>query len=250
MFGIGADTAASGGEALTASRARVETGAMTNNIEGRGGAVTAASVRSWLRERIRRGRLVPGQRLVEADIIAETGASRARVREALQRLEAEGLVAIEEFRGASVRRLSADEIRQIYRARLALEGIAAHDFAMADDPVRKTELVRLQDEMNTLEDTGDHRRFAALNDEWHDLILDGAGNDYIRTFVDRLRLPLYRLLFSAFYQPSRIDEANRGHRKVTAAILSGDAAAAETEMRQHIADALNAVSQLEDDLPS
>lgn len=211
-------------------------------------AMTATAVRSWLRERIRRGRLVPGQRLVEADIIAETGASRTRVREALQRLEAEGLVVIEEFRGASVRRLSADEIRQIYRARLALEGLAAHDFALCDDPARKAELVRLQDEMNALETTGNHRRFAALNDEWHDLILDGAGNDYIRTFVDRLRLPLYRLLFSAFYQPSRIDEANSGHRLITAAILAGDGPAAEAAMRQHIADALDAVTSLEDDL--
>jgi DNA-binding GntR family transcriptional regulator len=223
---------------------------MASNSEPAGGAVTAASVRSWLRERIRRGRLVPGQRLVEADIVAETGASRARVREALQRLEAEGLVVIEEFRGASVRRLSPDEVRQIYRARLALEGIAAHDFALLDDPVRKAELVRLQDEMNTLEHTGNHRRFAALNDDWHDLILDGAGNDYIRTFVDRLRLPLYRLLFSAFYQPSRIDDANRGHRLVTAAIVAGDALRAEAEMRQHIADALDAVGRLEDDLPA
>ncbi|SOB88254.1 DNA-binding transcriptional regulator, GntR family [Sphingomonas guangdongensis] len=230
--------------------ARAETGSMASNSEPTGGTNTAASVRSWLRERIRRGRLVPGQRLVEADIVAETGASRARVREALQRLEAEGLVVIEEFRGASVRRLSPSEVRQIYRARLALEGIAAHDFALVDDPVRKAELVRLQDEMNTLEHTGNHRRFAALNDDWHDLILDGAGNDYIRTFVDRLRLPLYRLLFSAFYQPSRIDDANRGHRLVTAAIVAGDAALAETEMRQHIADALDAVGRLEDDLPA
>jgi DNA-binding GntR family transcriptional regulator len=187
---------------------------------------------------------------VEADIVAETGASRARVREALQRLEAEGLVVIEEFRGASVRRLSPDEVRQIYRARLALEGIAAHDFALVDDPVRKAELVRFQEEMNALEHTGNHRRFAALNDDWHDLILDGAGNDYIRTFVDRLRLPLYRLLFSAFYQPSRIDDANRGHRLVTAAIVAGDAPRAEAEMRQHIADALDAVGRLEDDLPA
>jgi DNA-binding GntR family transcriptional regulator len=212
--------------------------------------VTAAVVRSWLRERIRRGRLVPGQRLVEADIMAETGASRTRVREALQRLEAEGLVVIEEFRGASVRQLSGDEVKQIYRARLALEGIAAHDFALKLDPPRKAELARLQVEMNALEQSGDHRRFAALNDDWHDLILDGAGNDYIRTFVDRLRLPLYRLLFSAFYKPSRIDDANRGHRRVTAAILAGDAVAAEAEMRAHIADALEAVAHLEDDLPA
>src|SRR5689334_23696044 len=82
--------------------------------------VSVSTVVEWIRDRIRRGRLVPGQRLVEADIIRELSASRSRVREALQRLSTEGLVTIEEFRGASVKQFSRDEIRQIYRARMAL----------------------------------------------------------------------------------------------------------------------------------
>src|SRR5690349_21951023 len=91
--------------------------------------LSVSAVVEWIRDRIRRGRLVPGQRLVEADIMREVSASRSRVREALQRLSAEGLVTIEEFRGASVKQFSRDEIRQIYRARMALEGLAARDFA-------------------------------------------------------------------------------------------------------------------------
>src|SRR5690349_10615787 len=71
-------------------------------------SVTVREVIEWIRERIRRGRLVPGQRLVEADIIREVGASRSRVREALQRLATEGLVTIEEFRGASVKHFTRD----------------------------------------------------------------------------------------------------------------------------------------------
>jgi DNA-binding GntR family transcriptional regulator len=72
-----------------------------------------------------------------------------------------------------------------------------------------------------------------------------AGNAYVATFVERLRVPLYRLLFATFYEPERIDDANAGHRKITAAILAADAGRAERLMRAHIAEALEVAVQLE-----
>lgn len=199
----------------------------------------------WIRERIRRGRFVPGQRLVEADIVREVGTSRSRVREALQRLATEGLITIEEFRGASVKTFSRDEVRQIYRARMALEGLAAGDFAAANAPQQKTRLAKLQTELNAIERTGDHERFARLNDEWHRLIIEGSGNEYIRMFVERLRVPIYRLLFTTFYNARRIDDANAGHQKITDAIVQGRAKEAERYMREHIAEGLDALADLE-----
>ena len=207
--------------------------------------VSARDVGEWLRERIRRGRFVPGQRLVEADIIRETGATRGRVREAIQRLESEGLLVIEEFRGASVRRFSIDELRQIYRARMALEGMAAHDFAKFGSVEQKRQLVAAQEELNGCEHTANHERFAAFNDEWHRLIIDGARNDYISTFLERLRVPLYRLLFTTFYKADRIDLANAGHRKITIAIAEGRAEEAERLMRDHIDEGLRALSTID-----
>lgn len=208
--------------------------------------VAVSDVVEWIRERIRRGRFVPGQRLVEADIIRELSASRSRVREALQRLATEGLVTIEEFRGASVKSFTRDEVRQMYRARMALEGLAAFDFAAAEAPEQKRRLAKLQDELNSLEHTADHERFAKLNDEWHRLIIEGSGNAYIARFVERLRIPIYRLLFSTFYNARRIDKANAGHRRVTEAIVQGRAQLAERLMRAHIEEGLHALSQLED----
>ena len=105
----------------------------------RGVAGTTVVV-DWVREHIRHGRLVPGQRLVEADIVAATGASRGKVREALRRLESEGLLTIEEFRGASVKRLGRDEVRQIYQARMALEGLAARECALRADAALRARL--------------------------------------------------------------------------------------------------------------
>jgi len=206
--------------------------------------VSTTRVAEWIRERIRRGRLVPGQRLVEADIIGQTGASRSKVREALQRLEAENLVTIEEYRGASVKRIGPEEIVQIYRARMALEGLAAADFARADAPKLKERLAELQRAMNRWRDQGGQHRFAELNSEWHKLIIEGSGNAYVAQFVARLSVPTYRLLFATFYTDQRVDAANADHRKITAAIVEGRAADAEAAMRQHISDGLAAVTEL------
>jgi DNA-binding GntR family transcriptional regulator len=202
------------------------------------------SVADWVRERIRHGRLVPGQRLVEADIVRETGASRGKVREALQRLEIEGLVSIEEFRGASVKRLGRDEVRQIYRARMALEGLAAAEFAASGNAVLKRRLAAIQEELNQRETEGSHDRFGRLNDSWHKLIIEGSGNAYVAQFLARLTVPIYRLLFATFYTAQRIGSANADHRLITAAILDGRVADAERAMRSHISQGLEALTEL------
>jgi DNA-binding GntR family transcriptional regulator len=198
----------------------------------------------WVREKIRVGQFAPGQRLIESDIIRETQASRNKVREAFQRLETEGLVIIEEFRGASVKLITWDEVRQIYQARMALEGFAAAQFAASDDVELKQKLKQTQDEMNKWVESGDHDRFAQLNSKWHDLIVEGARNEYFRQFLTRLTIPVYRLLFTTFYSKQRIAIANSDHRKITAAILNGQAELAQSLMRDHIDNGLKAISDI------
>ena len=206
--------------------------------------VKTPDVAEWVRERIRIGRLVPGQRLVEADIVATTGSSRSKVREALRRLEAEGLVTIEEFRGATVKRLGLDEVRQIYRARMALEGLAAAECALRADPEFRQRLLAIQGELNEWETAGDHDRFAKLNNAWHKLIIAGSRNEYVAQFLSRLTVPIYRLLFSTFYTSQRIASANADHRVITAAIVEGRAEDADRAMRAHIHNGLEALVEL------
>jgi DNA-binding GntR family transcriptional regulator len=206
--------------------------------------VAAPDVIEWVRERIRHGRLVPGQRLVEADIVQATGSSRGKVREALHRLESEGLLTIEEFRGASVKRLGLDEVRQIYRARMALEGLAAAECALRGDQEFRQRLLAIQGELNDWEHAGDHDRFARLNGAWHNLIISGSRNEYVAQFLSRLTVPIYRLLFSTFYTAARISSANADHRIITAAIVEGRADDADRAMREHIRHGLDALVEL------
>jgi DNA-binding GntR family transcriptional regulator len=209
------------------------------------GSVSVAQIVTFIRERIRAGRYVPGQRLIEADIIRELHATRSRVREALQRLATEGVITIEEFRGASVKHLTRDEVVQLYRTRMVLEGLAAAECADHASAAVKQKLDVLQRQLNDLEHSGNHEQFAKLNDEWHRLIIEGSRNHYIAAFVERLHVPVYRLLFSTFYNSGRIDSANADHQRITAAILAGKARDAEKFMREHISDALDAVNTLD-----
>ena len=205
-------------------------------------------VAQWITDRIRHGRFVPEQRLVEVDIIRQTGASRAKVREALQRLEAEGLVQIEEYRGASVRTASLDEVKQIYRARSALEGMCARDFTLNASEEHKAQLQELQDELDQCVNERASDRFGQLNNRWHALLVEGSGNHVVAELLKRLNVPIHRLLFESFYHENRLRIANADHRKILTAILEPDADKAEALMRQHIEDGFVTLTVIESEL--
>lgn len=194
---------------------------------------------------IRARRLVPGQRLVEVEIIRQTGASRSKVREAFQRLEAEGLVEIEEFRGASVRSASLDEVKLVYRTRSVLEGASAADCARNATPELLARLIEVTEEIEKCVDENRGERFGPLNAQWHSLIMEGAGNFVLKGLVQRLTTPLHHLLFEVFYNSERLTAAAADHRVILAAIHAGDPDAAEKAMRQHVENGFQFLSGLD-----
>ena len=185
-----------------------------------------------LKQRIMQGLLVPGQRLIEADLMRDTGAGRAHVREALRRMEAEGFVSIEEFRGASVRRLSAADIQAIGEVREVLEGLAARLTATAQlTAAARAELERIQNELDGAAARREIDRYHAANRRYHAFIIQHAGNAFAALFIERLRVPILGLQLRAFLTSEGGLDRNPDHRRITAAILRGDAAAAESAMR-------------------
>jgi DNA-binding GntR family transcriptional regulator len=206
---------------------------------------SGVEIADWIRAQIRRQRLVPGQRLVEIDIIRQTGGSRFKVREALQRLAAEGLIDIEEYRGASVRNATMDEVRQLYEARGALEGICAGDFTRKATAEQKGELARIALEMEDCVADAAPEHFARLNSRWHNLVMEGAGNLVIQDIVHRLNTPIHHLVFESFYRGERLRAAVEDHRAIVEAVMAGDAAAAEMAMRTHVINGLRYLSELD-----
>jgi len=206
---------------------------------------SGADVADWIRNMIRARRLVAGQRLVEVEIIRQTGASRGKVREAFQRLETEGLVEIEEYRGASVRSASLDEVKMVYRTRSVLEGAGAADCARNINPELLARLVEVTEEIERCVEDNRGERFGRLNAQWHSLIMEGAGNFVLQGLVQRLTTPLHHLVFETFYNGERLRSAAADHRLILSAIQTGDPDAAERAMRQHVENGFQFLSGLD-----
>ena len=199
-------------------------------------------VADQLRERIKYGRLAPGQRLVEIDLIGQLHVSRSTIRAAFGQLATEGIVTIERNRGARVRFLDLEEIRQLYELRATLEGRAAGLTAERIDigghRVNMRELIRQNDEFADGSSFADYWSF---NEGLHRVVLQHSGNEMLRRMAEQTRTLTYHYHLQAAAQgdPRRlvsIGHACVQHRAILEAILDGDAPGAEHGMREHVLD--------------
>ena len=183
-------------------------------------------------EEIRSGKLPPGSRLRETEIAERLAVSRTPVREAIRRLEADGLVDHLPRSGAVVRKLEYPELMELYEMRTVLEGTAARLAARAASPVELEELVAINDEMRAA--AGRPEVVIGLNRQFHKLLLDAARNRFLLRAMATVENTLLILGSSSMAKPDRAREAVDEHREVLDALLARDGAAAEAAMRRHM----------------
>ncbi len=183
-------------------------------------------------DEIRSGKLPPGSRLRETEIAERLAVSRTPVREAIRRLEAEGLVDHLPRSGAVVRKLDYPELMELYEMRTVLEGTAARLAARAASPVELEELVAINDEMRAA--AGQPEVVIGLNRQFHRLLLDAARNRFLLRAMASVENTLLILGSSSMAMPDRAREAVDEHREVLEALLARDGAAAEAAMRRHM----------------
>lgn len=208
---------------------------------------TARPARDGLREAILRGEYLPGERLVEAQLISRFAASRFTVRAALQDLAAEGLVRVERNRGAHVRKVSLAEAVEITEVRMVVEGLLAARAAERVGDEQAGELDEIGLLMRRAVEAGEHRRYSDLNQRLHALIREVAGHGTADRIVETLRGQLVRHQFMLSLLPGRPQASLPQHERIIAAIRDRDPKAAEAAMREHIAsviEALRAIDQL------
>ncbi|MBN3726586.1 GntR family transcriptional regulator [Burkholderia sp. Ac-20379] len=192
---------------------------------------TADVIAASLRELINSGELASGARLVERDLAERFGISRIPLREAVQQLEHEGLVAIFRNRGAVVRTLDAHDVEEIYGLRVLLEGDAIFRSVkrLDDEALARAELVH-----RLLGEAGTAQRQGELNREFHALLYAGCGNGRQLAAIAALRgqveryerlqstllaeTPSFQVEHAAILQACRERNA-RGARAMTAAHL-------------------------------
>lgn len=177
------------------------------------------------------GDLVPGELLVETALAREHGVSRTPVREALTRLEQDGLVR-RSGRGLVVRERSPEEILDIYEVRIVLEAAAARE---ATRRRSRIDLISLNRQCDTLEQlkNPDENVMATGNRDFHRAVWHATHNEPLIDLLDRLDLHLARYPATTLSQPGRWPEANKEHRRLVEAIEKQDGAEAERIATEH-----------------
>ncbi|MBN3751569.1 GntR family transcriptional regulator [Paraburkholderia sp. Tr-20389] len=207
-----------------------------------GFAVTAEEeAYAYVLYRIRMGTYRAGDRLIPEEIAAEIDTSRMPVREAFRRLASEGLVVIRPNRGAIVRGLDADEMEEVFCMRGALEGLAAKMALPRITPVHIGELTRLLDVMESHEQ--DAHQWVSAHRNFHEYLCQLSGRKRLVAQIAGLHTvvePHMRLwLQLAEKQMTSRDD----HTTIIDAIKSGDPAAVETTVREHIEATVPALRQ-------
>ena len=198
----------------------------------RGGRGRSEWAYDRLHEAIREGSIQPGQRLMEVEVSHWLGMSRTPVREALRRLQAEGLLEHAPGGGMAVALYDLRAIGEFYTVRESLEGTAA---ALAAQVAEDTEIRILEatcDAMAKL--PPDPRRHARENQTFHEQLQQAAHNRFVTRSL-RALLNFVPLMGRTVYTvPGRIESALAEHIAIVEAIRARDPARAEAAAREHI----------------
>jgi len=187
-----------------------------------------------IREAILTGALRPGERIKERDVAAQMGISTTPVKEALRRLEQEGLVASQPRRGAVVGPLVLTPPEEILAIRAHLEGLAARLAAEKMSAEEKRALASELEDLEALNRVDDSELIAEATNQFHHSIRDGADSVFLDRFLDTLA-PFDRTIrVRSTLDPEEARQDTQEHRSMLAAILAGDGEAAERAMHEPI----------------
>jgi len=192
-----------------------------------------------IRQAIITGDLAPGEPLKETALAERIGVSRTPVREALNRLNSEGLVELERFRKGRVASFSIEDGAEIFSLRAILEGHGAARAATRIDAAGLAELLAIEEEMeDAFERLGWNRHltlFDELNNRFHALIAAAADSPRLeRILASSLELPASIFNHYSESREERTRRTHRQHREIIDALRARDAGWAETAMRGHL----------------
>lgn len=186
-----------------------------------------------LRRMILNGELREEGQLVERRLARQMNVSRTPVREALRKLEAEGLVERAPYRGLVVADLKSEDVAEISQVREVLEGLAARLAADRRTKAQVKSLRTLVTRMEKAQAAEDVEAFGRLHLRFHDALSEVAGSPRLYGLLSGLRE--YLAVAALGYQNvGRTEQACEEHRIIVECIASGDPAGAETATREHI----------------
>ena len=187
-----------------------------------------------LRRAILTGELKPGERLMEIHLANRLGVSRTPIREAIRKLELEGLVTMIPRRGAEVAQITEKSLQDVLEVRRALDALCAE---LACDRITnegKAALGRACDQFEKATKTGDVVTIAEADVALHDIIVQATGNQRLIQLINNLSEQMYRYRFEYIKDESGHENLVNEHRMIYESIMNGDREKAAAAARLHI----------------
>ncbi len=187
-----------------------------------------------LREAILKGDLAPGERLMEIKLANQLGVSRTPIREAIRKLELEGLVVMVPRKGAEVAKITEKDLRDVLEVRASLEELAISLACERITDEKIAELKEALEQFRTVIKGKDVTKIAQMDVAFHDVIFEATQNARLVQMVNNLREQMYRYrleYLKDFSTHSRLDEE---HVKIFEAVSARDIERATALIREHI----------------
>jgi len=187
-----------------------------------------------LRQAILTGELKPGERLMEIHLANKLGVSRTPIREAIRKLELEGLVTMIPRRGAEVAQITEKSMNDVLEVRMSLDALCVE---LACDRITQEGLDALRDACDVFEQsvkTTDIRKIAQADVALHDIIVQATGNQRLVQLVNNLSEQMYRYRFEYIKDSSQHPTLIEEHRIIYQSLLNKDKETASAAAKTHI----------------
>ncbi|MEO0328146.1 MAG: GntR family transcriptional regulator [Pseudomonadota bacterium] len=196
----------------------------------------ASRIESALLEEIAAGELAPGTRLDEVGLAERFGASRTPVREALNRLTAQGILVAGKKRGVFVAEYTIEELSQIFEAMHEIEAACARIAAQRLNLLSRSDITAAQQECVRAAESGDRASYLRANELFHMAIYEATGNPYIANLASEFRRRTGPFRAKKFETREDLIESAKSHEELINHIFSEDSATASNGMRSHMTE--------------
>lgn len=187
-----------------------------------------------LRHAILKGELEPGERLMEIALAQKLGVSRTPIREAIRKLELEGLVVMVPRKGAEVADITEKDLRDVLEVRKALEELSI-ELAMRNMTEKNFGELEAANETFAKNLEGDDLIKIAESDvAFHEIIYMATGNNRLIQMINNLREQMYRYRLEYIKDKSSHERLVAEHNRIMAAMKSGDISEAKAAIRLHV----------------
>ncbi|MDD6389565.1 MAG: GntR family transcriptional regulator [Firmicutes bacterium] len=187
-----------------------------------------------LKAQILKGDIKPGTRMMEVELAEVLGVSRTPVREAIRKLEKEGLVKIEPRRGAYASELSVKDMVDILEVRQSMEGLAAYYCAQRINDEQKEQLRDYALAFNEAVEEGVYEDMISYDTKFHHLIVECCDNDILVHMIEQLQELVLRFRYLYYSDFKRAEQMPAEHHEIFEAVASGDAERAREAAALHI----------------